>query len=83
MIYGLVGVSGPVQFTSETRGDLFAFLTGGLGLFTVIVVGYLFLRPARRQGRLGGRTPAGSGNCWQARASGTRSDTSPCATTRA
>ncbi len=55
VIYGLVGVSGPVQFTSETRGDVFSFLMGGLGLFTVIVVGYLFLRPARRQDRLGGQ----------------------------
>jgi lysyl-tRNA synthetase class 2 len=53
--YGLVGVSGPVDFTSETRGDLFTFLMGGLGLFTAVVVGYLFLRPARREDRLGGR----------------------------
>ncbi len=43
----LVGFAGPVQFTSETRGDIFYLLTGGLGLFTLIVVGYLFLRPAR------------------------------------
>ncbi len=53
VIYGLVGVGGPVVFTSETRSDLFSFLMGGLGLFTVIVVGYLFLRPARREGKLG------------------------------
>jgi len=55
VIYGLVGVGGPVQFTSETRGDVFAFLMGGLGLFTLFVVAYLFLRPARRQGRLSER----------------------------
>jgi lysyl-tRNA synthetase, class II len=53
VIFGLAGVGGPVNFTSETRSDLFAFLMGGLGLFTVIVVGYLFLRPARREGKLG------------------------------
>jgi lysyl-tRNA synthetase class 2 len=53
--YGIIGVSGPVNFTSETRGDLFTFLMGGLGLFTAVVVGYLFLRPARREDRLGGR----------------------------
>ena len=48
VISNTLGFSGPVQFTSETRGDLFAFLMGGLGIFTLVVVGYLFLRPARR-----------------------------------
>jgi len=48
----LMGFSGPVRFVSETRADLFNFLTGALGLFTLIVVGYLFLRPARPTGRL-------------------------------
>jgi lysyl-tRNA synthetase class 2 len=55
VIYGLVGFGGPVNFRTETRGDSFGLLTGGLGLFTLIVVGYLFLRPARREGRLGER----------------------------
>ncbi len=53
VIYNLVGFSGPVHFTSETRGDVFNFLMGGLGIFTLVVVGYLFLRPARRADRLG------------------------------
>jgi lysyl-tRNA synthetase, class II len=48
----LIGFSGPVQFVSETRADLFNFLTGALGLFTLVVVGFLFLRPARPAGRL-------------------------------
>ena len=48
VIASTLGFSGPVQFSSETRGDLFAFLMGGLGIFTLVVVGYLFLRPARR-----------------------------------
>ncbi len=52
VIYGLLGFGGPVNFTSETRGDVFSFLMGGLGLFTVIVVLYLFLRPAKRVARL-------------------------------
>src|SRR5215831_5683557 len=52
VIYGLLGFGGPVEFRSETRGDVFAFLMGGLGIFTLIVVGYLFLRPARREGKL-------------------------------
>ncbi len=54
-VYGLVGFNGPVSFRTETRGDFFGVLTGALGLFTLIVVGYLFLRPARRKGRLGER----------------------------
>src|SRR5487761_1659513 len=53
VLYGLVGFSGPVQFVPESRGDLFNLLTTGLGLFTLIVTGYLFLRPAKPQGRLG------------------------------
>ena len=52
VIYGLLGFGGPVNFTSETRGDIFSFLMGGLGLFTLVVVGYLFLRPAKRQDKL-------------------------------
>jgi lysyl-tRNA synthetase class 2 len=53
VIYGLLGFNGPVRFVTETRGDFFGVLTGGLGLFTLIITGYLFLRPARREGRLG------------------------------
>ena len=47
--YELVGVSGPVTITwaSDARGDLYHFLTSGLGVFTVIVTIYLFLRSDR------------------------------------
>ena len=31
MIYSLLGFTGPVQFVTETRGDLFSFLMGGSG----------------------------------------------------
>jgi lysyl-tRNA synthetase, class II len=55
VIYGLLGFNGPVDFVTVTRGDFFGVLTGGLGLFTLIVVGYLFLRPASREGRLSQR----------------------------
>jgi lysyl-tRNA synthetase class 2 len=55
VVWNILGFGGPVQFTSETRGDLFNFLMGGLGLFTLIVVGYLFLRPARQEGKCSGR----------------------------
>ena len=52
MLYGLVGVSGPVQFVPENRSDLFNLLTSALGLFTLVVTVYLFLRPAEPKGRL-------------------------------
>ena len=53
VVYGLVGVSGPVHFVPERRSDLFVVLTGTLGLFTLAVTAYLFFRPARPAGRLG------------------------------
>ncbi|HLM87841.1 MAG TPA: phosphatidylglycerol lysyltransferase domain-containing protein [Streptosporangiaceae bacterium] len=53
VIYGLVGVSGPVQWVPEARGDLFNVLTGALGFFTLVVTVYLFLRPAEPRARLG------------------------------
>jgi lysyl-tRNA synthetase class 2 len=53
VIYGLVGVSGPVRFVPETRSDLFDILTTALGLFTLVVTAYLFLRPAKVTSRLG------------------------------
>jgi lysyl-tRNA synthetase class 2 len=46
VLYGLVGVTGPVRFVPDGRNDVFAVLTGGLGLFTLVVTAYLFLRPA-------------------------------------
>jgi lysyl-tRNA synthetase class 2 len=57
-IYNLVGFNGPVHFVTETRADLFGVVMGGLGLLTVIVAGFLFLRPARREGRLGAQDAA-------------------------
>ena len=53
VIYGLVGISGPVQWAPETRGDLFNLLTSALGIFTLLVTAYLFLRPAEPRARLG------------------------------
>ena len=53
VIYGLVGVLGPVQFVPEGRSDLFNVLTSALGLFTLLVSAYVFLRPARPHGRMG------------------------------
>ena len=53
VITGLIGVSGPVQWVPEARGDLFNIMTSGLGIFTLIVTAYLFLRPAEPRARLG------------------------------
>jgi lysyl-tRNA synthetase class 2 len=58
VITGLVGVSGPVQWVPEARGDLFNILTSALGLFTLIVTAYLFLRSAEPRARLGGADAA-------------------------
>jgi len=51
-IYELVGVSGPITFYSDGRGDLYHILTSALGLFTLIVTAFLFFRPAQRRARL-------------------------------
>ena len=52
-LYGLVGVGGPVPFAShDIHGDFFYLLMGALGFVTVVVSAFLFLRPARPEGRL-------------------------------
>src|SRR6266487_2896643 len=53
VVYGLVGVSGPVQFVPDSRADLFNLLTSTLGIFTLVVTAYLFLRPAKPAARPG------------------------------
>jgi lysyl-tRNA synthetase, class II len=52
VMMNLVGFSGPVQFNSPSRADHFSFVTGGLGLFTLVVAAFMFLRPARRTSRM-------------------------------
>jgi lysyl-tRNA synthetase, class II len=53
-VYGLVGVGGPVYFAPhDIHGDFFYLLMGALGFVTVVVTAFLFLRPARPEGRLG------------------------------
>ncbi len=52
VVYELVGVYGPVQWASDPRADLYHLLTSVLGLFTLIVTVYLFLRPAQPRARL-------------------------------
>jgi lysyl-tRNA synthetase class 2 len=52
VVYGLAGVSGPVQFVPDGRADLFNLLTSTLGVFTILVAAYLFLRPGEPVARL-------------------------------
>jgi lysyl-tRNA synthetase, class II len=58
VFYGLVGISGPVQWVPEARGDLFGLLSSALGVFTLLVTAYLFLRPAKPRARLAGADAA-------------------------
>ena len=51
----VAGVSGPIAFVSDGRSDGYHLLTSALGLFTLVVTAYLFLRPAEPKARL---TPA-------------------------
>ena len=53
VVYELVGVYGPVEWASDQRGDLYHLLTSALGLFTLVVTVYLFLRPAQPRAGLG------------------------------
>ncbi|MBM9505218.1 DUF2156 domain-containing protein [Streptomyces sp. KK5PA1] len=47
VLYGLFGVVGPVQYTSDRVNDMVAYSLGGLGLLIACSTGYLLLRPAR------------------------------------
>ncbi|HEV2451168.1 MAG TPA: phosphatidylglycerol lysyltransferase domain-containing protein [Streptosporangiaceae bacterium] len=58
VVYGLFGFSGQVQFVPEYRNDLFDVLTSALGLVTLIITVYLFLRPAEPKARLRERDAA-------------------------
>jgi lysyl-tRNA synthetase, class II len=52
VLMNMTGFSGPVTFTSETLADRFGFITGGLGLFTLLAALFMFLRPAEPASRL-------------------------------
>jgi lysyl-tRNA synthetase class 2 len=52
VLMNMAGFSGPVQFSTELHQDHFGFVTGGLGLFTLLVALFLFLRPAEPPSRL-------------------------------
>ncbi len=52
VVMNLAGFSGPVRFSNELQQDHFGFVTGALGLFTLFVALFLFLRPAEPLSRL-------------------------------
>jgi lysyl-tRNA synthetase, class II len=52
VLMNMTGFSGPVTFIGETRQDHFSFITGGLGLFTLLAALFMFLRPAEPTSRL-------------------------------
>jgi lysyl-tRNA synthetase, class II len=54
VVMNTAGFSGPVQFVSGERADHFGFVTGGLGLLTLFLAIYMFLRPAQPTCRLQG-----------------------------
>ncbi len=45
IVLGLVGVSGPLRFYGDRASDVIAFTLGTLGIFTLVTVVYLALRP--------------------------------------
>jgi lysyl-tRNA synthetase, class II len=59
VVVNLVGFSGPVVFTSRTSADHFYFVTSGLGIFTLLVAVFMFLRPATRASRMATSDAAG------------------------
>jgi lysyl-tRNA synthetase class 2 len=52
VVWNLVGATGPVQWRNDSRSDSYTVLTGALGLFTLVVTAYMFLRPAQPRARL-------------------------------
>jgi lysyl-tRNA synthetase class 2 len=52
VISEVAGVTGPVMFVSDARADTYHVLTTALGVFTLVVTAYLFLRPAEPKARL-------------------------------
>ena len=52
VISEVAGVTGPVTFVSDARADTYHVMTTALGVFTLVVTAYLFLRPAEPKARL-------------------------------
>jgi lysyl-tRNA synthetase class 2 len=53
VLYGLVGVSGPIHFRGDRSGDLITLTLGTMGAFTALTTVYLLFRPAEPRASLG------------------------------
>ncbi|MCL6537708.1 MAG: phosphatidylglycerol lysyltransferase domain-containing protein [Acidothermus sp.] len=49
VLYGLIGIPGPLSFRSDGTGDLVAASLAGLGALTLVATAYLTFRPAEPQ----------------------------------
>lgn len=52
VVYGLVGVSGPLHFRGDRTGDLIAATLVAMGALTALVTAYLIFRPAEPRAML-------------------------------
>ncbi len=53
VLYGLVGVSGPIHFHSDRTSDLITWTLATMGAFTALTTVYLLFRPAEPRASLG------------------------------
>ena len=53
VIYGLVGVTGPIHFRGDRTGDLIGLTLATMGAFTALTTVYLLFRPAEPRAVLG------------------------------
>jgi lysyl-tRNA synthetase class 2 len=53
VLYGLVGVTGPLRFRGDRTSDLISSALGAMGALTALVTVYLILRPAEPRAELG------------------------------
>jgi lysyl-tRNA synthetase class 2 len=53
VLYGLVGVSGPIHFRGDRSSDLITLTLGTMGAFTALTTVYLLFRPAEPRASLG------------------------------
>jgi lysyl-tRNA synthetase, class II len=53
VVYGLVGVTGPVHFRGDRTNDLVSFTLATMGAFTALTTVYLLFRPAEPRAMLG------------------------------
>ena len=83
VLYGLVGVSGPIHFRGDRSRDLITLTLGTMGAFTALTTVYLLFRPAEPRASLGTTTNCACATCWPRTVRSIRSATSHCVATRA